>query len=347
MCYPNMCIKTYIKSDARKFREKHPIKLIFQSEGENLLLNDIYIKELRMRNPRRRHMPKDYVPDDLEKINKVVDDTELDDINTYKNDKGLDILFNSINRAIHNQKEANSSPNYRIMIGYLSKLKKTVDGKKIDLETRLNLVRELLEEDNHFVNLTESLLSSTDAQKYYLLEKLVEFPLECMSSYIQGTTNSSAFLRRKYFDGQVRKRKDGSVYQRKHNILTEADIIKEGEDGEEFSPYEMVASYDKYFDNDIEDILSILNDDEKEVVLCLKYFSTFKKRATIREIVENTRFTKRQVETIDMKIKFKVLNWLQDRGLQDDYEHYYNLCKKYKGFEEKYEKFENKNVKKS
>ncbi len=109
----------------------------------------------------------------------------------------------------------------------------------------------------------------------------------------------------------------------------------------------MVESYDQYFDNDIDNILSALNDDEKELVRCLQQFSTYDKRATIKEIVENTKFTKRQVETIDMKIKIKVLNWLHNEGLRDDYEHYYNLCKKYKGFEEKYKKFGNKNVKKS
>ena len=310
-------------------------------------MNKTYIKELRKRTTTRRHIPKDYIPDDLEKINKAVDETEFEDISTSEEDKNLDVLFRSIKRAIYNQREMDSSPNYRIMIEYLSKLKKTIGGKKIDIETRLNSVRELLEDDTHFTNLTEILFNSVNSQKYYLLEKLVEFPLECMSSYIQGTTNSNAFLRRKYFDGQVRKRKDGSTYHRKYNILTEADTIKEREDGEEFSLYEMVESYDRYFDNDIENILSVLSDDEKEVARCLEYFSTYDKRATIKEVVENTSFTKRQVETIDMKIKIKVLNWLHNKGLQEDYEHYYNLCKKYKGFEEKYKKFENKNVKKS
>lgn len=259
----------------------------------------------------------------------------------YINEEGENLdndLFNTISKTIHNQKEIKNSTNYKIMIDYLSKLKKTINGKKTSAETRIGIVQELLKNDNHFIELTEKLFDCRPSDRYFLLPKLVEFPLECMSSYIQGTTNSNTFLRRKYFDGQIRKTKDGNTYQRKYNISTESDLIYMGEDGKEYSPMEMVEYHDEYFDN-VKDLLSVLNNDEKEVAICLYYLSTPKKRATIKEIVEQTHFTKRQVETLEMKIKFKVLKWLCDKGLQDSYKHYYDLCKKHKNFEIKYKSF--------
>lgn len=148
--------------------------------------------------------------------------------------------FQTITKAIHNQNAINNSTNYKIMTEYLSKLKRTMNGKKTSPKTRLGIEQELLKNDNHFIDLTEKLFDCTPSDKYYLLPKLIEFPLECMSSYVQGTTNSDALLRRKYFDGQARKRKDGSTYHRKYNIVTEADLIYTDEDGEEHSPLDMV-----------------------------------------------------------------------------------------------------------
>ncbi len=262
----------------------------------------------------------------------------------YINEESEDLdndLFNTLNKAIHNQKEIKNSTNYKIMIDYLSRLKKTRNGKKTDLKTRLEIVQELLKNDNHFIELTEKLFACSPSDRNFLFPKLVEFPLECMSSYVQGTTNSNSYLRRKYFDGQLRKRKDGSTYQRQFNISTEADLIRQGEDCEEFSPYEMVGYYDKYF-NDIKNLLSVLDDDEKEVALCLNYLSSYDKRATIKEIVKYTSFTKRQVETLEKKIKFKTLKYLYDNGLYDSYNHYYTLCKTNKNFEKNYAKFTKK-----
>lgn len=294
-------------------------------------------KQLKDRNARRRHIHDDYIPDDLEKINEAIDGLYAEDM-TIDEEKSFNELFSTLNKTIHNQKEIKRSSNYKIMTDYLSKLKKTINGRKTDPKMRLNIVRDLLKNDNHFTNLTERLFDCPSSDRYVLLAKFVEFPLECMSSYIQGTTNSNTFLRRKYFDGQIRKRKDGSTYQRQHNILTESDLVTQGENGEEISPYKMLKSYDKYFNN-IEELLSALDDDEKEVALWLNCLSTSKKRATIKELVEHTKFTKRQVETIETKIKIKVLKWLHDNDMRDIYMDYYSKCQKYKDFEKKYKNY--------
>ena len=331
-----MCIKIYIKSDARKIKVKHPIKLLFQSKGElQLLYENRNTKILNKRNGERC-----YVPDDLEKINRIIDGAESEDTYINEEDECIDdAQFKTLNKTIHNQKAIDNSTNYKIMTGYLSKLKKTSNSKKLAPEERLDIVKKLLEDDTHFSDLTEKLFGCRSSDRDYLLPQLVEFPLECMASYIQCTQNSNAYLRRRYFDGQIRKRKDGSIYQRKHNVVTEADLIRYGEDGEEISPYKMAQFYyDKYFDG-VEDILDVLNEKEKKVALCLHCLSTCKKPSTIDEIMEFTGLTKHQVETLKMKIKCKVLKWLHDNGLYDSYNHYYNLCKNNKNFEEIYEKF--------
>lgn len=285
-----------------------------------------------------------YIPDEFEKINDIEPD------NTYENEteeRLEDAFFNSINKVINNNRELKSSTNYGIAMSFLKQLKKTNGGIKVTPEERIKIVREALNTSeinqgdtlcNHFTNLTETLFNHYGSERYRLLTKLVEYPLECASSYVQETTNSDSFLRRKYYDGQTRKRKDGSTYQREINIVTEADTIYAGEDGKEYSPMQMVEFNDKYFNN-IDDFLSQLSDDEKKVARCMMFLSLFEKKVTIKELVEYTNFTKRQIETLKEKLRYKALIWLKDSERNDDYNQYYNLCKKKKNFDENYKKF--------
>ncbi len=276
-----------------------------------------------------------YVPDDLEQINDIIDG--LDDETSYGNEE-YDALFKTLNETIYNQREIENSTNYKVMTEYLSKLKKTTDGKKTDDKTRLHIVNELLKDDSHFVYLTETFFNCGKRDRYRLLGKFVEYPLECMSSYIQGTTNSESYLRRKYFDGQTRKRKDGTTYKRKININTEADLIYVDEEGKEQSPIDNAETTDMYFDN-ADDLVSSLNEKEKEVARLLLYLSSENKPATLKELEKYSNYKKRQLETIKQKLKYKTLLWLRDVGATDTYSRYYDLCTKYKGFEENYKKF--------
>ncbi len=309
-----------------------------------------------------------YIPDDIEKIKDIIDGTDEENTSIAdeeEQDYFDDNLFKLIDKMVHNHKAKVTSLNYAKAANYLSKLRKTkivetADGKKsirkLNVDERLAIIANLFptinktksknkegeiaysEAESHFLTLTQKLYDLTDQRRYALIAHQLEYPLECISSYIQCITNSDNYLRRKYYDGQIRTKKDGTKFRRSFNISNASDLITEDDNGKQISPMEMVAANDKYFKNESleklsEDILSVLSNDEKNIAIymCKKY--------TIKDISERTGLTKRQIETVKDKIKFKLLKWLKDNNFNNDYDEYLSCCKKYKDFEKKFENF--------
>lgn len=327
-----------------KNQENFANKIVISKQRSKLLL----YKNKNNKNLATRNIEGYYIPDDIEIVNQIDDEESVNEsiAKAEATLKGIDVsikneldndLFKTIDKFTHNT-IGKTSTNQQIAMKYLSYLKKHIK----EPTKRQSIIQDLLygtqKANKHFSELTEKLFNCTEAIRYSLLAKFVEFPLECMSSYLQETTNNDSFLRRKYYDGQVRKRKDGSTYQRKCNIFTESDTITVGKDGKEYSPMKTIEQYDKYFDN-INNILAVLNDDEKEVATLLYELSSNDKKATLAEITAHSKYSQRQIETLLMKIKCKTLKWLKDNELNENFNKYYNMCKKYKNFEKKYAKY--------
>ena len=173
-----------------------------------------------------------YEPDDLELINKEFD------THTYNENSELDL-----------SSEVNN---------YIYSLKRT-DKNKMPLppDERLKIIEVLLYSNNsrvlnHFVRLTDTLISK---KEYMSMKKIVETPLETLGSFLMATSNNDIFLKRKFVDGQQRKKTDGTTSARKFNISLESDLTTTDENGHQTSPIQQASIYDTYA-FDFEDTLS-------------------------------------------------------------------------------------------
>lgn len=263
-----------------------------------------------------------------------------------KIDKDIKKAYRKYNR----NELLNKNTNESISLGHLSKLHRTKSGIKVGYDERLDTLNKLLTSNNnevvnHYNDLLDKLYDAADNdRRYSLIYSDVEHPLETMASYMMVTTNTDEYLRRHYYDGQERKRKDGEKYTRKFNIITEADMVSEDEQGNDISPFEMVGKDDTYL-NDInyliEDIDKAiqLTDNEKKVLAC-RYYGF-----TIENMIKILPSTKRKIETIDKHLRYKLLIYLRLSG-HPEYEAYLEKCtNKYKNFDEDFNKYFQKNVK--
>lgn len=304
----------------------------------------------------RRNAEGYYEPDDIEIINSIDNykDDELEaepSINDTSEDDEFFRKIEKMKKYHKTYKNKTSLTNHEQATKYLSRLQRCKNGKMLTLSERVKQIEEILDSNDkealrHFTDLTQTLYSCSDNRVYSALSRDVEYPLECMSSFIQGTTNSNDYLRRKYYDGQIRKRTDGSTYKRKYNVYTEADMVTDDENGNQVSPIMMASVNDKYFD-DLKEMLSELitkaNLTDKEAdVLSYKIFGY-----TIEDIEAKSAYSKRQIETIQKNLRFKYLKYMKDNKAED-YQKYLSLCEtKYKDFQKNYENFLKKCEKKT
>ena len=207
---------------------------------------------------------------------------------------------------------------------FLSKLKYTHNDIPLNTEERIKIINRVLADgaEQHYKDTSQRLLDDSNSikERIALYHRMIERPLEQMGAYICHESDLDKKERRQKYDGQKRKRKDGTTYQRKMNCTESID-----------NPDLIIPHYEQKYD--IDDTISYfkLNLNDKEN-LVLDYLL---KDTSMADIERSTDLSYKQVRNLREKLKFKILEELYNEKNTYQFNKYKDFCKKINKIEEK------------
>lgn len=200
---------------------------------------------------------------------------------------------------------------------YLKQLKYTQNNVVLNTAERLSIVNNILDSgaEQHYKDTSQRLIE--DCSDPYLRIKLyyrmIQYPLECIGSYICGETNIADKEKRQKYDGQIRKRADGTTYQRKANCTDSTD-----------NPDIIIAYHEQRYniDDTIDNFKIGLTDNENMV---LEYLLN---GMSMKDIEHSTDLTYKQIRNLREKLKIKILEQLYAENNLYQFNIYKDFCNK-------------------
>lgn len=205
------------------------------------------------------------------------------------------------------------------------------------VEDRKKLVNELLVDEGYceyYTDLTDAYFSNPELKgdkRYKVIKSNIEFPLECLGSYLLKTTNSDVYLHRKFKDDQKRKDKDGNEYQRA-SIYVESELVLVSEDGDEYGLLEQLIDDKVQLDDTYtiydDTYLSLIEDGDE--LLVAKLLSAGMSMAGIER---KTGISVKKIKRLRNQVLNKILKWCEINEYANDYSRVHEMIdRKFKGF---------------
>lgn len=207
---------------------------------------------------------------------------------------------------------------------FLSQLKYTNNNLKLNTEERIEIVNQILADgaEKHYKDVSQRLLDDCNniKERIALYHRMIERPLEQMGSYLCGETDIDRKERRQKYDGQKRKRKDGTIYQRQVNCTESID-----------DPNLIISYYEHRYDiDDTIDLFKLKLNDKENIVLDYLLNDT-----SMADIERSTDLSYKQVRNLREKLQCKVLEELYNEQNTYQFNKYKHFCKKINKITEK------------